>query len=279
MYLVVIDYYSRWIGIEYLSTTTSARVIAKFKCLFSTHGIPDEVISDNGPQFASNEFKMFAQAYGFKHQTSSPHFPQANGEAEAAVKVAKSILSQENSDIALLNYRATPHSTTGVSPAEALMGRRLQTRIPVLPRVLKPTLPKHAEIEQSDSQMKARYKQRYDKRHGVQQLSPILPGDFVLMKTDKESRWKTPGNIVMADPDNRTYLVDTPHGVLRRNRKHLQHIPQDKNATILTTPTSRESTSTLVPSTTPVDKAPPDCNLPRTSSGRVIRKPLRFQDT
>ncbi len=137
-FIVVIDYYSRWIEIKALPSTSSNAVIGRMKDIFAQHGIPDELVSDNGPQFVAEEFRAFARRYEFQHKTSSPHFPQANGEAEAAVKIAKKIICQEDADIALLNYRNTPHSATQISPAEALLGRKLKTRVPVLAKNLVP---------------------------------------------------------------------------------------------------------------------------------------------
>lgn len=108
-YLVVVDYYSRWIEVKLLATTTTIAVVGKFKQISSAHGIADVIQSDNAPQFASGDFAAFAKAYGFEHLTSSPHLLQANGEAERAVQTAKRILDQPQSDLALLNYRSTPH--------------------------------------------------------------------------------------------------------------------------------------------------------------------------
>ncbi|XP_064390623.1 uncharacterized protein K02A2.6-like [Halichondria panicea] len=78
-YLVVVDYYSRYPECIKLSRTTSAHIITVLKAIFARHGIPETVRSDNGPQFSSHEFTQFAQTYGFKHTTSSPHYPQSNG--------------------------------------------------------------------------------------------------------------------------------------------------------------------------------------------------------
>ena len=76
-------------------TTKSSQVIRALKAIFARHGIPEEVRSDNGRQYASAEFTQFAKDWGFKHTTSSPRFPQANGEVERAVKTTKSLLKKE----------------------------------------------------------------------------------------------------------------------------------------------------------------------------------------
>ncbi len=81
-YLTVVDYYSRWIEIKRLQNQTSDHVINILKELFATYGIPDIVISDNGPQYASEAFKKFPKNYVFIHATSSPRYAQANGESE-----------------------------------------------------------------------------------------------------------------------------------------------------------------------------------------------------
>ena len=125
-YLVVVDYYSRYIEVQKLKSTTSTSVVTALKELFSRHGVPSTMVSDNGPQFSSYEMKEFAESYSFTHCTSSPHYPQSNGEAERAVKTAKGLLEHSSDPhMALLSYRATPLPWCGLSPAELLMGRRL----------------------------------------------------------------------------------------------------------------------------------------------------------
>ena len=71
-YLLVIDYFSRYVELSKLSATTSQDVINQMKSIFARHGIPNEVVSDNGPQFSSKVFHSFAGEYGFVHTTSSP---------------------------------------------------------------------------------------------------------------------------------------------------------------------------------------------------------------
>ena len=68
--------------IQLPSTTTSTTVISVLKSVFAQHSIPDEFIIDNGPQYSSQEMKEFALQYGFRHTTSSPHYPRGHGQAE-----------------------------------------------------------------------------------------------------------------------------------------------------------------------------------------------------
>jgi len=64
------------------------------KQFFSCHGVPQEVISDNGPQFSSLDYSQFAMKYGFIHTMSSPQYPQSNGEAERATQTVKQFLKK-----------------------------------------------------------------------------------------------------------------------------------------------------------------------------------------
>ncbi len=130
-YLLLVDYFSRYPEVIRLSSTTPASVISAMKSVIARHGIPSTIVSDNGPQYDSAEMKTFASLYGFKYITSSPHYPQRNGQAERTVKTVKGLL-QDSPDIflSLLSYRATPLPWCGLSPGELLMGRRLRTDVP-----------------------------------------------------------------------------------------------------------------------------------------------------
>ncbi|RXN35694.1 Transposon Ty3-G Gag-Pol poly [Labeo rohita] len=140
-YLIVIDYFSRWLEILELPKTTSDTVIQKLKGIFTRFGIPEQLMTDNGPQFSAEQFRHFAAEYDFHHVTSSPHFPQANGMAERAVRTAKWILKQDDPHQALLSYRSTRTEPTKESPARLLMGREIRTTLPVLKESLQPMWP------------------------------------------------------------------------------------------------------------------------------------------
>ena len=140
MYRLFIDYFSRYIEIALLRNSCKAQdVIMRVQSVFARHDIPRLLISDNsGPPFNSFAFQSFAQNYGFEHVTSSPYFPQGNAEAEKGVKMVKRLL-QLNSDlyIALVSYR-NPPLKNGFSTPELLIGRKLRTMLPVLPKQLLP---------------------------------------------------------------------------------------------------------------------------------------------
>ncbi len=99
-YLLTVDYFSRYPEVTKLMTITSSAVIAGLKAAFSRHGIPEVVRSDNGPQYSSHEFAMFADSYGFKHAL----FPPSNGQAERAVKTMKQLLEKSSDPVPLYGF-------------------------------------------------------------------------------------------------------------------------------------------------------------------------------
>lgn len=219
-YLVVIDYYSRFIEVANLTSTLASAVIQKMKAIFSRHGVPDTLISDNGPQFSATEFAEFAKDYSFQHLTSSPRYPQSNGEAERAVRTVKALL-QKNEDPhkALMAYRATPLAH-GASPAQLLMGRNIQTPLPVCPSTLTPAWPDLKAFELKDKELKRKQAEGYNTRHRAKEKEPLQPGQRVWIKNIPRT-----GVVSGSAATPRSYVVDTSNGSLRRNRSHLRVVP------------------------------------------------------
>ncbi|XP_033739240.1 uncharacterized protein K02A2.6-like [Pecten maximus] len=184
------------------------------KNIFAHWGIPEELVSDNGTQFASDEFADFARDYEFRQVFSSPHYPQGNGEAESAVKIAKRILAQDDVFAALMVYRATPNGSTGYSPSQLIMGRQIRTKLPVTEKKLLPEWPKPKDVRARDTQYKKRYAFYYNRRNGVRELPQLDVGDDVRIKVDKEKLWSTSGVVERADLEKRSYLVRNTTGCL-----------------------------------------------------------------
>lgn len=208
-YILVVDYYSRWIEISHLMSLSSRNVINSFKAIFARMGIPKLVCTDNGTQYTAKEFTEFAEYFGFEHIKSSPHHQSANGEAERAVRTIKNMLKKEQDPfLALLNYRATPLEQ-GKSPAELLMNRKIRTRIPALPG--KKT---DVEFRARDTWIKNRMKRNFDQRHKTKTLPEFHPGQPVWIKTPKYEE---------ATTIPRSIDIQTKSGfITRRNRQHLR---------------------------------------------------------
>lgn len=265
-YLIAIDYMSNYPEVALLNSCTSSSVIMHLKSFFARHGIPRRVISDNGPQFASFEFRQFAQAYDFSHITSSPYFAQSNGKAEKGVQIikrlwAKSLESNSDPYLALLNYRSSP-LINGRSPAELLMNRTLRTRVP---RV-KATLP----VRTAQSQQK-RY---YDRE--AHDLPPLKVGNVVRLRSS--NRWNTKGAI-QNQVAPRSYAILTEDGKqFIRNRRHLLRTNEDMDFVV---PTDELTPLTDLPPlgpsnidssiTSPVKPPDPNITIPARRSSRPTK--------
>ena len=138
LFLIVIDAHSKWIDVSIVNSTSAENTISRLRQLFSTHGLPEQIVSDNAAGFTSEEFSKFVQANGIKHIRSSPYHPSSNGLAERAVQTFKRNVSKLQGPIEhrliqfQFRYRITPQTTTGRSPSELLMGRRLRSHLDLI---------------------------------------------------------------------------------------------------------------------------------------------------
>ena len=275
-YLVMVDYHSRWIEILHLTTTTSSAIIAKMKDVFARLGLPQEVFSDNRPQFVSEQFRQFAKKCDLNHITSSPHLPNSNGEAERAVKTAKSILRQEDPWLALMIYLDTVIAATGCSPSQLIMGCHLRTNLSTLGVKLRLSLPNQDDVKDTDKATKLGYQHYYNARHGA--LPDLQPGDVVKLKTDQEKSWATKGIVTATAESPRSYIVQSESGVYRQNRRHLQTTADTEQSLPIPAPTT--APTTVQPDhaqpavVSPPGPAPVTSQLRRSS--RIITKPDRL---
>ncbi|XP_062618583.1 uncharacterized protein K02A2.6-like [Saccostrea cucullata] len=126
-YLITVDYFSKLLEVNRLQDGKAATVINILKQLFARLGIPEEFISDNGPEFANHEFKNFSKEYDFRHITSSPRYPQSNGMAKELYRSSKTCLGKHrmttrihNGDVVRVRNTGQSIKTLGriVRPAE-----------------------------------------------------------------------------------------------------------------------------------------------------------------
>jgi transposase InsO family protein len=134
-YLMVVDYYSKFIEVEPLSRITSQNTIQILKSIFARHGIPKKIRSDNGTQYTSELFQQFCKYWGIQHITSSLLYSQSNGMVERHIQVMKKNLKKAELDdkdinLCLLELRNTPIDQNIKSPAELLMSRKLNGLLP-----------------------------------------------------------------------------------------------------------------------------------------------------
>ena len=191
--LVVIDKRTRYPEVEELKSTNAKATIKALRKIFSTHGVPRRIESDNGPPFNSHEFSKFAEEIGFYHHRVTPEHARANGEAESFMKVLNKMeqicqLQQTDRSKALqetlMGYRSTPHPATNKSPYEMLMHRRVRTMMDTISQK-----PEEDEVNERDFEYKEKVKKRAENRNTRDHN--FIVGDYVLLKQAKRSKWTT----------------------------------------------------------------------------------------
>ena len=196
------------VEVTILKSTTTSNVIRCLEKFFATHGLPECIRSDNGPQFRSQEFAKFLADLSIKHVKGIPYWPPSNGEVEnhnqtllKAIRIAKIEKKDYKREVErfLFAYRTTPHCTTGVSPAELMFGRRLRTKLPSATQIEgwatdhDPQLQTErlSRMRATDAAQKDTYRQYADK-HRRAQVQDLEPGDQVLLKYQQRQNKLTP---------------------------------------------------------------------------------------
>ena len=218
-FLLTIDYFSKFIEVDHLRSTTSSAIITALSAHFARHGIPEVFVSDNGPQYASHAFAVFLARQGIEHRTSSPHHPQSNGMAERAVRTIKSMLSKsQDCNEALLAYRSTPLQC-GSSPAQLLMGRQIRSSVPSTPAQLEPAWPDLTLVRQREAGTKDQQAANFNARHAVRPPPNFNVTDRVwIIDLGREGKIKE-------RITDRSYIVSSSGSNLRRNIKSLRPLP------------------------------------------------------
>lgn len=214
MLFIIVDAHSKWIEAHIVSSTSAEATIEKLRLTFATHGLPETIVSDNGPSFTSCEFQEFLRCNGVKHLRSAPYHPASNGLAERAVQTVKAGVAKLSGSLTvrlsrfLFKYRVTPQATTGIAPAELLMGRRLRTHLDLL----FPTIQERVRKNQRTQ------KENRDKHSRCRQFTP---GDRVMGRNFMTGPKWMPGTVVECH-GNTTIKMRLDDG--RIWRRHVDHV-------------------------------------------------------
>ncbi|XP_028393568.1 uncharacterized protein K02A2.6-like [Dendronephthya gigantea] len=234
--LVVIDRYSRFPEVEVVHSTRASAVIPKLDKIFATHGIPDEIISDNGPPFNGSDYKRYLDTLGITPKFSTPLWPQGNAQAERFMQCLRKVLQtaklqsrpwrQELSRF-LLQYRTTPHSSTGVPPSELLFNRKVRGTLPVLYKKI--VVNRHNEARERERK-RQEYNEAYINNRRNTKKSNITVGDHVLVKQPKQNKLTSQFNTTPYQVVYRKKTVIKARSkdghVIERNISHFKKIPK-----------------------------------------------------
>ena len=231
---VVVDYYSRWKEIFILKTVTSEKLIQCLKSLFAVHGLPLSVQTDNAQYFNSAEFNDYLSSLSVEHRNTTPLWPQANGEVEVQNKgIMKRIRIahaenrnwKEELQTYLMMYRSTPHTVTGISPAELLFKRKIRTKIPEISDYSC----FEYELKDRDSEQKGKGKIYGDSRRRACE-SLVKKGDTVLVKQKKQNKLSTvfdPKPMSVLERKGNSVLIESDSGArYSRNVSHVKKFNQ-----------------------------------------------------
>ena len=237
MFLIAVDAFSKWPEVKVMTSTTVSATLDALREWFCTHGIPEQLVTDNGSQFTADAFKEFTQLNGIRHIKSAPYHPASNGLAERFIQSLKQSLKATLNDgrsliqrIAsyLLMYRTTAHATTGVPPCQLLMSRELRTRLSLL----------QPDREKAVADKQAVQKSSHDRRAHLREW---IAGDRAMARNLRPGPDWVPCTIVeVLGPV--TYLVETEDG-----KRWKRHADQLKTWLPSPSPTSSENAADAEP--------------------------------
>ena len=191
MFLLAVDAHSKWPEVIEMTSTTAQRTVEEVRQLFASHGLPEQIVTDNGPQFVSEDFAKFLRENGVKHIRCSPYHPSSNGLVERFVQTFKSAMKTGVSTSIplrhrlsnfLLTYRSTPHATTSRAPCELFLQRRLRTRFDLL----------YPHRERKIIEQQAMQKANHDRRPLLRELTI---GQKVMVRNYRSGTTWIPGEV------------------------------------------------------------------------------------
>lgn len=236
--LVVVDYYSRYKEVKVLKTITAATTIKHLEEIFTRLGYPETLTLDNGRQFASAEFDDYCRARNIKLLFTTPYWPSENGEVERQnrsllkrLKISAALHRDWKQDLQayLIMYLTTPHSTTGRTPSELLLGRTIRSKLPSLSLVGR--FRSNEDFMDQDKEKKSRGRETENEKRRAR-ASDLKEGDDVIMKNVLSGNKLTPTFStekakILAKEGSRVTIETEGGRKYQRNASHLKKIPAD----------------------------------------------------
>lgn len=257
-FLVLVDYYSRFLQVVEMKSTTASKTAEALERIFKDHTYPEKIRSDNGPPFASEEFSNFCVSRNIELVKTIPYWPQMNGLVERqnqgilkALRIAKVTKSDWRKGLEeyIYMYNTTPHSVTGKAPLELLTGRPVKDLLPSLRT--DPNWRRDEQVRDNDAIKKMQGKLYADERRHARE-SDIATGDTVMVKNydsgKLEPNFKMEKFTVIARSGNDTIIANEDGVQYRRPVAHLKKWPASSSTTFSDSSTDSHQSSEQQPS-------------------------------
>ena len=261
--------------------------------IFSRFGVPDTLVTEDGPCFASSEFAKFADQWNFEHVTSSPRYPQSNGKAENTVRTVEHLFTKcraagVSEFQALLDWRNTPSEGMDLSSVQHLLDRRCKTLLPTPGTLLTPGF----SLANDAYQLRAlKERQRWYYNRGKHPLLPVKPGETVHVHSPAGTWKQTECLREVAPCRNRKDIWRSGEPLSAQAFEEpvaeFERVAVTPPATalhapfaepVMPSPVAESSTPHLVTESTALSSEAEDVVLPSRRSTKQRRPPERFKD-
>ena len=212
-YLLVVDNTSRFPIVRELKSMSAQHITKHFRLIFSEDGLPDTLVSNNGPCYVAEMFTSLVKEYAVNHITSSPHYPQSNGLAEKFVQIVKNLFYKAKDEgtyiyKCLMIYCNTPLESMSKSPMQMLQQRSARSQLPMSNAACR--------------KLGIAAEQRTANKNQHLPLHDLYIGQEVMYQDSVTKRW-FPATIKALCPEPRSYQIQTTKGVIyRRTQNHLK---------------------------------------------------------
>ncbi|XP_058816552.1 uncharacterized protein K02A2.6-like [Topomyia yanbarensis] len=182
-YLILVHSYSKWPEVVRTKDITITATLRIFRGIFTRHGQPETLVTDNGPQLTSDQFETSCDTNGITDLKTAHFHSQSNGLAERFVRTFKRSLKKITAGVETrcsnrhLSSLLSSNEPDGKFPAEHIFGRPVRTSL----ELLRPPTPSH-KIQNSGQE------KQFNRKHGTKERNYNLQ-DLVWVKVYRNNKW------------------------------------------------------------------------------------------